>query len=63
MALGDHPEAASGSDDSHWVRWHAAYENPDSPLSLRLALVQGMVRDFLDGVPSGHRGPIRIVSM
>ncbi len=63
MALGDHPQAGSRSDDSHWVRWHAAYENPDSPLSLRLALVQGMARDFLDRVPSAHRGPIRIVSM
>jgi hypothetical protein len=45
------------------VRWHDAYENPDSPLSLRLRLVQGMVRDFLDRVPTGHGGPVRIVSM
>ncbi len=63
MALGDHPPAGSGSDDSHWVRWHDAYENPDSPLSLRLRVVQGMVRDFLDRVPTGHGGPVRIVSM
>jgi hypothetical protein len=63
MALGDHHETGSGSDDSHWVRWHDAYENPDSPLSLRLRLVQAMVRDFLDRVPTGHGGPVRIVSM
>ncbi len=70
MAPGDHPEAAavtegaSGSAaDSHWVRWHESYEDPTSPLSLRLRLVQSMVRDFLDGVPSTHPGPIRMVSM
>jgi hypothetical protein len=70
MAPGDHPEAAavtegaSGSAaDSHWVRWHEPYEDPSSPLSLRLRLVQSMVRDFLDAVPSTHPGPIRMVSM
>lgn len=59
MATGDHPEPA----DSHWVRWHESYEDPDSPLSLRLRLVQSMVRDFLDGWPADHPGPIRIVSL
>ncbi|MGA2474411.1 MAG: SAM-dependent methyltransferase [Acidimicrobiales bacterium] len=70
MAPGDHPEAAavtegaSGSAaDSHWVRWHEPYEDPSSPLSLRLRLVQSMVRDFLDAVPSTHPRPIRMVSM
>lgn len=63
MALGDHPDAGSAQDGSHWVRWHEAYEDPDSPLSLRLRLVQGMVRDFLDRAPSSDGGPIRIVSM
>jgi hypothetical protein len=56
----DHPESVA---DSHWVRWHDAYEDPDSPLSKRLGLVQAMVRDFLDRVPATHRGTIRIVSM
>jgi len=46
--------------DSHWVRWHQEYENPDSPLSLRLRIVQGMVRDVLDGAAPG---PVRIVSL
>jgi hypothetical protein len=49
--------------DSHWVRWHRFYEDPDSPLSLRLRLVQGMVRSFLDAVPDDRAGPIRIVSL
>jgi hypothetical protein len=59
MASVDHPEWA----DSHWVRWHEPYEDPDSPLSLRLRLVQSMARDFLDRWPAGHPGPIRIVSL
>jgi hypothetical protein len=71
MAPGDHPEtaaategpSASGSSDSHWVRWHEAYEDPTSPLSLRLRLVQSMVRDFLDEVPASRAGPIRVVSL
>ncbi len=70
MAPGDHPEAAPATEgascsaaDSHWVRWHEPYEDPSSPLSLRLRLVQSMVRDFLDAVPSTPPGPIRLVSM
>ena len=55
--------AVGGLDDSHWVRWHQHYEDPDSPLSLRLQLVQSMVADVLDGVPPEHAGPIRIVSL
>jgi Putative methyltransferase len=47
-------------DEAHWVRWHRAYEDPDSALSMRLRLVQHGVREVLD-----HRGPgpIRIVSI
>jgi hypothetical protein len=71
MAPGDHPEAAAVSEggsgsviaDSHWVRWHEPYSDPSSGLSLRLRIVQSMVRDFLDGVPASHPGPIRMVSM
>jgi hypothetical protein len=47
--------------DSHWMRWHRPYEDPRSPLSLRLRLVQSMVRDFLDTAP--HPGSLRMVSM
>ncbi len=45
---------------SHWVRWHEAYEDPGSALSVRLRLVQAGVRAVLDGSPPG---PIKIVSL
>jgi predicted RNA methylase len=48
------------SADSHWVRWHEEYDNPESPLTLRLHAVQAMVRDVLDAAAAG---PIRIVSL
>jgi hypothetical protein len=53
---------------SHWERWHEAYENPASPLSARLATVQGMVRDAVDrmlaaGSGSGPGGVVRVVSL
>jgi hypothetical protein len=51
--------ATEGSFDSYWVRWHEEYENPASPLSLRLRIVQDMVREFLDAAAPG---PVRIVS-
>jgi len=35
-------------DDGHWMRWHRAYEDPASPLSTRLRLVQDGVRAVLD---------------
>ena len=66
MASGDHPEAAaaiegeSGSSDSHWVRWHRPYDDPSSPLSVRLRLVQTMLADVLSTAPGG---PFRIVSL
>jgi hypothetical protein len=47
-------------DEGHWVRWHRAYEDPDSALSMRLRLVQDGVRETLDQHPPG---PIRIVSV
>lgn len=43
-----------------WVEWHEPYEDPDSYLSQRLAIVQGAIRDVLDAAPAG---PIRAVSM
>ncbi len=64
MASGDHRgEAVTGG--SHWVRWHSAYEDPTSPLSERLRLVQEMVRGALDEISLGRDPgePIRIVSL
>lgn len=43
-----------------WQAWHAPYDDPGSPLSRRLAIVQGRIRDALDAMPSG---PIRVVSI
>jgi len=75
MVPGDHPEAAGmgtesaggaeSAGDSHWVRWHAPYEDPSSGLSLRLRTVQSMVRAALDEIPGPdiHREPIRMVSL
>jgi len=71
MVPGDHGGSdaprADGSDGpdapSHWVNWHAPYEDPASNLSLRLRTVQGMVRQRLDAVPPGPAGPIRVISL
>ncbi len=43
-----------------WQAWHSAYENPDSALVRRLALVQAQVRAALDRAPPG---PIRAISV
>jgi len=43
-----------------WRAWHAGYENPDSELGRRLALVQAQLRDALDRAPPG---PIRAISV
>ncbi len=43
-----------------WQAWHAGYEDPDSELGRRLALVQSQLRDALDRMPAG---PIRLVSV
>jgi hypothetical protein len=43
-----------------WVAWHAAYDDPESPLSTRLRTVRGHLSDALDAVPPG---PVRLVSL
>ena len=47
-------------DASHWVRWHEAYEDPASPLLVRLRLVQAALRRALEGAPAG---PVSLVSL
>jgi hypothetical protein len=39
---------------SHWVEWHDDYEDPNSPLSARLAEVQRQLRVILDEAPEGQ---------
>ena len=43
-----------------WVEWHKSYEEPSSPLSQRLSVVQGHVRMTLDRCPAGT---IRLISL
>jgi hypothetical protein len=57
------PPAGGAAEPSHWVKWHAEYEDPASNLTRRLRTVQAMVRQVLDAVPSDQAGPIRIVSL
>ncbi len=44
---------------SHWVRWHAPYDDPASSLSARLRAVQDAIRRRLDA----DDGPVRAVSL
>ena len=45
---------------SRWQDWHRAYDDPDSPLARRLAIVQQCIADALDAAPPG---PVRVISM
>jgi ubiquinone/menaquinone biosynthesis C-methylase UbiE len=47
-------------DVSHWVRWHAPYEDPASALSVRLRYVQDGVAEALWERPPG---PISVISL
>jgi hypothetical protein len=47
------------SDTTAWQRWHRDYDDPDSPLSRRLRVVQQRLREALDTCPSER---IRLVS-
>jgi hypothetical protein len=43
-----------------WVAWHELYDNPQSSLSQRLALVRSHLSAALDAVPAG---PVRLLSL
>ena len=47
-------------NDSAWVTWHDEYDDPESYLSHRLALVRSRIRDALDASPAGQ---ITVISM
>jgi hypothetical protein len=57
-------EAPPGSDAAvvtrDWKSWHDAYDDPSSPLAIRLALVQAQLSIALALAPPG---PIRLVSL
>jgi hypothetical protein len=43
-----------------WARWHDDYDDPSSPLSTRLAIVQAHLADAIAAAP---RGPVSLVSL
>jgi hypothetical protein len=43
-----------------WLAWHAEYDQPDSRLARRLAVVQERIRAALDEAPPG---PLQVVSL
>jgi Putative methyltransferase len=43
-----------------WFEWHRPYDDPSSPLSRRLLIIQGEIRAAIDRAPMG---PVRAVSM
>jgi hypothetical protein len=45
---------------SDWSKWHERYDDPNSNLARRLAVVQREISTFLDGA---RPGPIRVVGM
>ena len=46
-------------DRTDWVEWHDAYRDPESPLSSRLAIVQRLIGEALDGTV----GEVRVISV
>jgi hypothetical protein len=47
-----------GGADTDWLAWHEAYADPESWLSVRLRVVQGIITDHLEQ----REGPVRVVS-
>src|SRR5919112_1145828 len=45
---------------SHWARWHDDYDDPDSPLAWRLAVVRRRLGEAIDSAPSG---PVTVLSL
>jgi hypothetical protein len=46
--------------DQDWFEWHAPYDQPNSSLARRLALVQAEIASAVDALPPG---PIRAISI
>jgi hypothetical protein len=43
-----------------WVAWHAAYDDPSSPLSARLRSVRSHLSDAIDRAPAGRVGVVSL---
>lgn len=50
------PDGQSPAELRDWKPWFAAYDDPDSPLSQRLAVVRQGIRRALDEAPGGASG-------
>ena len=49
--------------DKDWLEWHRHYDNPNSSISLRLAIVQRDLRRALAEAPRGEDGTIHLTCM
>ena len=56
----DGPASASVTSGRDWYEWHDSYEDADSTLARRLAVIQGWLRQALDQLPAG---PVRLISV
>jgi hypothetical protein len=54
---------AAMAKDKDWLEWHRHYDNPNSSISLRLAIVQSDLRRALAEAPRGEDGTIHLISM
>jgi hypothetical protein len=52
------PGPRSIASTTNWVGWHSPYDDPSSPLSRRLALVQAHISGWLEGTS----GPVTVLS-
>jgi hypothetical protein len=43
-----------------WIEWHAAYDDPSSPLAARLNQVRAHLSEAIDRAPAG---PVRLISL
>lgn len=57
---GDHGADQQPGKPIDWQEWHTAYEDADSPLTKRLAIVQQQISKVLDEFDGS---PLRVVSM
>ncbi len=49
--------------DIDWHGWHAAYDDPDSGLALRLRTVQRRIGEWLERQPAATDGRLRVLSV
>ena len=60
MSRSDGPKGPPAEDSVDWIAWHSRYDDPDSTLNRRLAVVQKHILEFL---ADDNRSPVRVISM